>query len=88
MSKQNYEQQLDSWIVKEKTAVSLSNIIGNLLLDYSTELVLFRSKLKLAIARSIALIRDLLFLPGIIKGKRFLDTFFINNFCLSGIFRP
>ncbi len=45
MSKQNYEQQLDSWIVKEKTAVSLSNIIGNLLFDYSTELVLFRSKL-------------------------------------------
>ena len=45
MSKQNYEQQLESWIVKEKTAVSLSNIIGNLLFDYSTELVLFRSKL-------------------------------------------
>ena len=45
MNSQNYEQQLDSWIIKEKTAVSLSNVIGTLLLDFSTELVLFRNKL-------------------------------------------
>jgi len=45
MNIQNYEQQLDNWIIKEKTAVSLSNVIGNLLLEFSTELVLFRNKL-------------------------------------------
>ena len=42
---QNYEQQLDNWNIKEKTAVSLSNVIGTLLLEFSTELVLFRNKL-------------------------------------------
>ena len=45
MNIHNYEQQLDNWIIKEKTAVSLSNVIGNLLLEFSTELVLFRNKL-------------------------------------------
>ena len=45
MNTQNYEQQLDNWISKEKTAVSLSNIIGKLLFEFSTELVLFRNKL-------------------------------------------
>lgn len=45
MTSTNYDQQLDTWINKEKTAVALSNIIGELLLEHATELVLFRNKL-------------------------------------------
>ncbi|MGC6428840.1 MAG: glyceraldehyde-3-phosphate dehydrogenase [Flavobacteriales bacterium] len=41
----NYNQQLENWIKIEKTANTLSNVVGELLLKNSTELVLFRSKL-------------------------------------------
>lgn len=40
-----YNQELELWIKKEKAAVELISAVGNLLYDYSVELVLFRNHL-------------------------------------------
>ena len=45
MNVTNYDHQLGDWIKKEKSTVLLANIIGELILEKSTELVLFRNKL-------------------------------------------
>jgi glyceraldehyde 3-phosphate dehydrogenase len=45
MSATNYDNQLAEWIIKEKSATELSNIVSTLWLEKSTELVLFRNKL-------------------------------------------
>ena len=45
MSATNYDNQLAEWIIKEKAATELSNIISKLRFENSTELVLFRNKL-------------------------------------------
>ena len=45
MSVTNYDNQLTEWIIKEKAATELSNIVSKLRLEKSTELVLFRNKL-------------------------------------------
>ena len=45
MSATNYDKQLGEWIIKEKEATELSNLISKLRFEKSTELVLFRNKL-------------------------------------------
>ena len=45
MSATNYDNQLSEWIIKEKAATELSNIVSKLRFENSTELVLFRNKL-------------------------------------------
>ena len=45
MSATNYDNQLSEWIIKEKAATELSNIVSRLRFENSTELVLFRNKL-------------------------------------------
>ena len=45
MSATNYDNQLDEWIIKEKAATELFNIVSKLRFEKSTELVLFRNKL-------------------------------------------
>ena len=44
-SKAFYESELNDWVNKEKSAISLISSIGNLLYDKSIELVLFRNPL-------------------------------------------
>ena len=44
-SKAYYESELNDWVNKEKSAISLISSIGNLLYDKSIELVLFRNPL-------------------------------------------
>ena len=41
----DYEIEFSSWIEKEKKAIELINIVGNLWFDRSIELVLFRKPL-------------------------------------------
>lgn len=45
MSATNYDNQFGEWIIKEKAATELSNIVSKLRIEKSTELVLFRNKL-------------------------------------------
>ena len=45
MSATNYDNQLADWIIKEKAATELTNIVSKLRFENSTELVLFRNKL-------------------------------------------
>ena len=45
MSATNYDKQLGEWIIKEKEATELSNLVSRLRFEKSTELVLFRKKL-------------------------------------------
>lgn len=45
MSVINFDQQLDEWLEKQKKALKLSNIVGTLLLENTTELNFFRQKL-------------------------------------------
>lgn len=45
MSATNYDNQLAEWIIKEKAATELTNIVSKLRFENSTELVLFRNKL-------------------------------------------
>ena len=45
MSATNYDNQLAEWIIKEKAATKLTNIVSKLRFENSTELVLFRNKL-------------------------------------------
>ena len=44
-SKAFYESELNDWVNKEKSAISLISSIGNLLYEKSIELVLFRNPL-------------------------------------------
>lgn len=44
-SKSAYDENLESWVSQEKSAVSLINAIGNLLYDKNVELVFFRNHL-------------------------------------------
>lgn len=44
-SKSTYDENLESWVSQEKSAVSLINAIGNLLYDKNVELVFFRNHL-------------------------------------------
>ena len=41
MSATNYDNQLADWIIKEKAATELTNIVSKLRFENSTELVLF-----------------------------------------------
>jgi glyceraldehyde 3-phosphate dehydrogenase len=43
--KENYNKDLDSFVERNRHAVSLANSVGNLLLNHSVELVLFRNDL-------------------------------------------
>ena len=40
----SYENQLNNWIDKEKSAVNLLNSVGTLMYDKGIEIVLFRKK--------------------------------------------
>ena len=41
----NYENELSLWVDKEKTTSELSNIVSRLILEHSTELVMFRNRM-------------------------------------------
>ena len=45
IGRETYNKELETWISKEKAAVSLINAVGHLLYDKSVELVLFRNHL-------------------------------------------
>ena len=45
MSLNNYENEFNNWIDKEKTAIELINVVGKLWFDRSIELLLFRKPL-------------------------------------------
>ena len=40
-----YESELNDWIAKEKKAIQLINVVGQLWFDQSIELILFRKPL-------------------------------------------
>ncbi|MGB0392107.1 MAG: glyceraldehyde-3-phosphate dehydrogenase, partial [Salibacteraceae bacterium] len=43
--KESYNKEMDSFVEQKRQAVSLANSVGNLLLNHSVELVLFRNDL-------------------------------------------
>ena len=43
--KEDFNRQFNDWVSKEKTAVSLLNVVGTLMYDKGIELVLFRRHL-------------------------------------------
>ena len=45
MTIENYKTELSHWIEKEKAASELSNIVSRLVLEHSTELVMFRNRM-------------------------------------------
>ena len=45
MIAENYDNELSLWIDKEKTISELSNIVSRLILEHSTELVMFRNRM-------------------------------------------
>tara|TARA_B100000886_G_scaffold120498_1_gene81087 strand:+ start:3688 stop:5130 length:1443 start_codon:yes stop_codon:yes gene_type:complete len=45
MKAKNYDNELSLWIDKEKTTSELSNVVSRLILEHSTELVMFRNRI-------------------------------------------
>ena len=45
MKTENYDKELSLWIEKEKTTSELSNVVSRLILECSTELVMFRNRM-------------------------------------------
>ena len=45
MKTENYDNELSLWIEKEKTTSELSNVVSRLILECSTELVMFRNRM-------------------------------------------
>lgn len=45
MTLENYNSELKNWIQKERASAELSNIVNALVLDHSTELVMFRNRM-------------------------------------------
>lgn len=45
MTTENYNQELTEWISKEHASAELSNIVSKLVLEHSTELVMFRNRM-------------------------------------------
>lgn len=66
-SKAFYESELNDWVNKEKSAISLISSIGNLLYDKSIELVLFRNPL---VDQSVSEILSLHKSTGEVTGKK------------------
>ena len=66
-SKAFYESELNDWVNKEKSAISLISSIGNLLYDKSIELVLFRNPL---VDQSVSEILSLHKSTGEVTGKQ------------------
>lgn len=66
-SKAFYESELNDWVNKEKSAISLISSIGNLLYEKSIELVLFRNPL---VDQSVSEILSLHQSTGEVTGKK------------------
>ena len=45
MKTESYDKELSLWIDKEKTTSELSNVVSRLILEHSTELVMFRNRM-------------------------------------------
>ena len=45
MKTENYDNELSLWVDKEKTTSELSNLVSRLILEHSTELVIFRNRM-------------------------------------------
>lgn len=59
MTLENYNLELKDWLHKERSSAKLSNIINELVLDHSTELVIFRNRMTDLSASEILNLHDI-----------------------------